>query len=898
MAARKNGLFRFALEFFQPAPPRGFGDPALAQRLLDAGRMEQRALWPFLAAFPEGLEETEARERLATAGPNTIAREGPPTIAQELWGRARNPLNALLLGLAALSYFLGDLHSAIVIAIIVALAIMMAFVQEHRSNDAAARLRAMVRTTASVKRRGETEGFREIPIEEVVPGDVVRMCAGDMIPADLRLIAAKDLFINQSALTGEAMPAEKSATLCDASVADPFDAPNLCLMGSSVVSGFATGVVVHTGAKSCFGQLAEQLAGRREPTSFDLGVNRFIWLMLRFMLAMVPSVFLINGLAKGDWGQALLFAAAVAVGLTPELLPMIVTVNLARGALAMSKRRVIVKRLNAIQNFGAMDVLCADKTGTLTENRIVLALHLDLAGESSARVLECAWLNSRHQSGLKSLLDDAVLSHVETNGGAAPKPRYRCIDEIPFDFMRRRLSVVLAREEGGASLAGRLKRVAGLGGGHVMICKGAVEEVLAACKYCEIDGRRCRLDAIRMKAALAKARELNEDGLRVLAVARKDIARGKRSYCVDDERDLTLLGFTAFLDPPKSDAREALRQLERSGVAVKILTGDNEVVTRKICREVGLDAERVALGHEIEAMDDAALADLAQGVKVFAKVSPEQKARVIRALHAKGHVVGFLGDGVNDSPALRAADVGISVDTAVDIARESADIILLDKSLLVLRQGVVEGRKVFGNIVKYIKMGASSNFGTMFSVLGASMFLPFLPLLPAQVLANNLLYDFSQTAIPTDNVDEDYLSVPRKWDIGNLFKFMLVMGPVSSIFDYVTFYVLIRYFDGWSNPSLFQTGWFIESLLSQTLIIHIIRTAKIPFLQSRPSAALVAMSLVICAIGVALPFTAAGEALKFTPPPALFWPMVAAIILGYALLAQIVKVWFVRRWGM
>ena len=381
MAARKNGLFRFALEFFQPAPPRGFGDPALAQRLLDAGRMEQRALWPFLAAFPEGLEETEARERLATAGPNTIAREGPPTIAQELWGRARNPLNALLLVLAALSYFLGDLHSAIVIAIIVALAIMMAFVQEHRSNDAAARLRAMVRTTASVKRRGETEGFREIPIEEVVPGDVVRMCAGDMIPADLRLIAAKDLFINQSALTGEAMPAEKSATLCDASVADPFDAPNLCLMGSSVVSGFATGVVVHTGAKSCFGQLAEQLAGRREPTSFDLGVNRFIWLMLRFMLAMVPSVFLINGLAKGDWGQALLFAAAVAVGLTPELLPMIVTVNLARGALAMSKRRVIVKRLNAIQNFGAMDVLCADKTGTLTENRIVLALHLDLAGE-------------------------------------------------------------------------------------------------------------------------------------------------------------------------------------------------------------------------------------------------------------------------------------------------------------------------------------------------------------------------------------------------------------------------------------------------------------------------------------------------------------------------------------
>ena len=902
-----NGYFRFALDFFQSvSAARSFAargmDPVLSNEMLAASRVDASDLLASLGASPEGLEEAEAQARLASGGPNLIAQEGQPSIAQELWGRAKNPLNALLLGLAVVSYLLGDFHAAVVISIIVALAIFMAFVQEHRSNDAAARLRAMVTTTASARRRDDgvpAGSFREIPFEQLVPGDIVRLSAGDMIPADLRLLSAKDLFLNQSALTGEAMPAERSAQPCGVGATNLFDAPNLCLMGASVVSGFATGVIVHTGAKTYFGQLADQISGRRELTSFDKGVTKFIWLMIRFMLVMVPSVFFINGFAKGDWGEALLFAVAVAVGLTPELLPMIVTVNLAKGAIEMAKKRVIVKRLNAIQNFGAMDVLCADKTGTLTHNRITLSLHLDLAGESSQRVLEFAWLNSHHQSGLKNLLDDAVLEHVRLGENLRLEHQYTAADEIPFDFMRRRLSVILSRDDTEAAFSRTLKRLTGSGAGaHVLTCKGAVEEVLSVCSHYELDGKRRPMDAARLDAALAKTRELNEDGFRVVAVACKEIMRAKKSYAATDERDLTLLGFIAFLDPPKDDVRRALAALHACGVAVKILTGDNEIVTRKICREVGLEVERVVLGSEVETMDDAALAALAQTISAFAKVSPEQKARVIRALHSRGHVVGFLGDGVNDSPALKAADVGISVDTAVDIAKESADIILLDKNLLVLQQGVIEGRKVFGNIVKYIKMGASSNFGTMFSVLGASIFLPFLPMLPVQVLTNNLLYDLSQTAIPTDNVDEDYLTVPRKWDIGNLFKFMLFIGPISSIFDYATFYVMLYVFDGWNNPSLFQTGWFVESLLTQTLIIHIIRTAKIPFLQSWPSRALLAMSLAICAIGVMLPYTAVGEALKFTPLPGLYWPILAAMLTGYAVLTQLAKSWFVRRWGM
>jgi Mg2+-importing ATPase len=834
-----------------------------------------------LGSSPEGLSAAEAAARLKKFGPNLVARERKPTIPEEIWNRARNPLNALLLTLAGVSYFLGDLRAAVVIAAMVVLAITTAFIQEHRSNEAAARLRAMVHTTASVRRMPgpPDDPFVEIPIDCLVPGDVVRLSAGDMIPADLRLLEAKDLFVNQSALTGESMPAEKQVQADNGEREDVFEIPNLCFMGANVVSGYGTGVILRTGMKTFFGQLAHEIAGRRIPTAFDRGVNRFAWLMIRFILVMVPAVLLINGLTKHDWLQALLFAVAVAVGLTPEMLPMIVTVNLAKGAIAMSRKKVIVKRLNAIQNFGAMDVLCTDKTGTLTQDRIILKRHIDIEGRDSDEVLQYAFLNSHFQSGLRNLLDKAVLEHVEQTSriGGCSK-----IDEIPFDFTRRRLSVVVAREEGT----------------HLLICKGAVEEIFAVCSRYRLDGEVTRLEGSHFEAAKEQTVALNSDGFRVVAVAYKEIPASRTAYSVDDEADLTLLGYIAFLDPPKESAREAIAALARKGVQVKVLTGDNEIITRKICREVHLDAGEILLGGRIAEMSDDELAEIAARTTVFAKLTPVQKERVVRALHAQGHVVGFLGDGINDSPGLKAADVGISVDTAVDIAKESADIILLEKSLLVLQEGVTEGRKVFANITKYIKMGASSNFGNMFSVLGASLFLPFLPMLPIQVLTNNLLYDFSQTTIPTDNVDEEYLALPRKWDIGNIFKFMVFIGPISSIFDYATYGMMLYVFKAWDNPSLFQTGWFVESLLTQTLIIHIIRTAKVPFFESHASPALIATTVIICTIGITLPFTWAGAALGFEPLPGLYWPLVASMLVTYAVLTHVVKVWFTRRWGL
>ncbi len=836
-----------------------------------------------LGSTENGLSAAEAEERLAQYGPNLVTRERKPSIAQELWNRTKNPLNALLLTLAIVSYALGDLRAAIVIATMVVLAITTAFIQEHRSNEAAARLRAMVKTTATVRRAGSSDGngFVEVPMETLVPGDVVRLSAGDMIPADLRLLETKDLFVNQSALTGEAMPAEKFGHACDQSSSNPFDLHNICFMGANVVSGYATGVIVRTGGATFFGQLADEIAGRRVPTAFDQGVNRFTWLMIRFMLVMVPAVFVINGFTKGDWLEALLFSVAVAVGLTPEMLPMIVAVNLAKGAIAMARQKVIVKRLNAIQNFGAMDVLCTDKTGTLTQDRIILKRHLDIRGEESARVLQYAYLNSHFQSGLKNLLDVAVLQHVDLHKILGIDDGFSKIDEIPFDFARRRLSVVVRH-----------------GDEHVLICKGAVEEIFAVCTRYEVDGTTGQLDTSHFETAKEETIQLNSDGFRVVAVAYKTMDAAKTTYTVADESDLTLLGYIAFLDPPKESAGAAIAALAGKGVRVKILTGDNEVITRKICREVGIDPGEIVLGAKLAELDDEKLAALADQATVFAKLTPAQKERIVQALHRKGRVVGFLGDGINDSPALKAADVGISVDTAVDIAKESADIILLEKSLMVLQEGVSEGRKIFGNITKYIKMGASSNFGNMFSVLGASIFLPFLPMAPIQVLTNNLLYDFSQTTIPTDNVDDDYLESPRRWDIGNIFKFMVFIGPISSIFDYATYAMMLFVFDCWNNAPLFQTGWFVESLLTQTLIIHIIRTAKIPFIESRASAPLIATTIVICVVGITLPFTWVGGALGFVPLPGLYWPLVAAMLLSYATLTHIVKAWFVRRWGM
>ncbi|HWX84408.1 MAG TPA: magnesium-translocating P-type ATPase [Xanthobacteraceae bacterium] len=864
------------------------GSAASAKALGEIACLAPDAALARLSSDAAGLRPEEVEARLRSVGLNQVAHQARHTIVGELIGRSVNPLNALLLSLATASYFLGDQRAAIMIAVMVILSISLSFIQEHRSNNAADKLQRMVSISATVRRRGGAEAQEhaqdhiDVPIEQLVPGDIVLLSAGDMIPADLRLISAKDLFVNQAALTGEAMPLEKVAAAHPGATETPFDLANICFMGSAVVSGIGCGVVVLTGPSTAFGLVASAIAKQRVLTSFDKGITRFTWLMLGFIVVMAPLVFVINGLTKGNWLEALLFAVAVAVGLTPEMLPMIVTVNLAKGALAMSRRKVIVKRLNSIQNFGAMDVLCTDKTGTLTQDRIILKRHLDIAGGNSDRVLEYAYLNSFHQSGLKNLLDVAVLKHVELEGGLKAKTRYQKIDEMPFDFERRRMSVVLQRDDGA----------------HILVCKGAVEEVFAACKHYAIGRETGPLDASHFAAAQETTAKLNADGFRVVAVAYKEMPPKQTTYSVADESDLTLLGYIAFLDPPKETCAAAIGALKASGVQVKILTGDNDIVTRKICHEVGLPVDRIVLGSEIATMSPDQLADLAETAVVFAKVSPAQKAAIIDALHRKGHVVGFLGDGINDGPALKAADVGISVDSAVDIAKDSADIILLEKSLAVLNDGVIEGRKVFGNITKYIKMGASSNFGNMFSVLGASVFLPFLPMTAIQVLTNNLLYDFSQTTIPTDNVDAEYLAVPRRWDIGNIAKFVLFIGPISSIFDYVTYFTMLYGFAAWNNAALFQTGWFVESLLTQTLIIHIIRTAKIPFLESRASTALITTTIIIAAIGMALPFTSLGGFLGFVPLPQAYWLALSLILMSYVVLTHVVKTWFIRRFGL
>jgi Mg2+-importing ATPase len=869
--------------------PGGHASPPDEHDLAAIAAAEPAAALRLVQGDPDGLTAEEVIARLKRFGPNTIAREGRPSIFAELWGRAMNPLNALLLALAVISYFLSDPRAAAVIGLMVVLSIGLGFIQEHRSNDAAAKLASMIKTRASVKRRDGPrppgpqtgDGFAEIALDQLAPGDIVRLSAGDMIPGDLRLLTARDVYVNQAPLTGESIPVEKRAERQDGAKADPFDLDNICFMGSNVVSGFATAVIVHTGRRTYFGSLADSIVGARELTSFDKGVSRFAWLMIRFILVMAPLVFIINGLTKGDWLQALLFAVAVAVGLTPEMLPMIVTVNLAQGALAMSKRKVIVKRLNAIQNFGAMDVLCTDKTGTLTQDRVIMKLHLDVHGDEDGRVLEYAYLNSHFQTGLKNLLDLAVLEHVEMEHKVQPDDGYVKVDEIPFDFARRRLSVVVVHP----------------GEKPLLICKGAVEEVFAQSTQYRLGDTLRPLDAAARASAKAVTDKLNSDGFRVVAVACRSFEDAQTRYGVADEADLILAGFIAFLDPPKETAAAAIAELHRVGVSVKILTGDNDLVTGKICRDVGLETGRIVLGAEIEALDDQALAELAEATVVFAKVSPAQKARVIAVLQSKDHVVGFLGDGINDGPALKAADVGVSVDTAVDIAKESADIILLEKSLGVLAEGALEGRRVFGNITKYIKMGASSNFGNMFSVIGASIFLPFLPMLPIQILTNNLLYDFSQTTIPTDNVDAEYLAQPRRWEINNLLRFMLFIGPISSIFDYATYGMMIFVFHAWTNPSLFQTGWFVESLLTQTLIIHVIRTAKVPFFQSRASGALIMTTIIVCLIASGLPYTPLGKTLGFSPLPPLYWLITGGFMLAYATITHLVKSWFIRRWG-
>jgi len=848
--------------------------------LMPLARAEADAVLAALGSRADGLSPAEVEARVRTFGPNDIAREKKISLGRRLLDNVKNPLVILLTALGVISFVTGDVPGTIVIFIMVLLGIVLRFFQELRADNAAEKLQAMVSTTATVVRAGQPV---EVTLKQLVPGDIVRLAAGDMVPADARVLSAKDLFVNQAALTGESLPVEKTAGPAGAEVHSPLELPNTCFLGSDVESGTATAVVINTGGRTYFGSLAASIVGARQLTSFDKGINSFTWLMIRFMMVMVPAVFLINGLTKHDWLQAFLFALAVAVGLTPEMLPMIVTVNLSRGALAMAGKKVIVKRLNAIQNFGAMDVLCTDKTGTLTEGKIVLEKHLNAHGDDSERVLEFGYMNSYYQTGLKNMMDMAILDYGHLEEDLKVKTDFHKIDEIPFDFQRRRMSVIVEDNHNQQTL----------------ICKGAVEEVMRLSTRVEIDGQVLDVQPEHDAHRKQLVKHLNEQGFRVVGLAYRTFPgdNDEPHYTVKDESDLTLLGFLAFLDPPKASATEALERLKALHVAVKILTGDNDIVTGYICGKVGLPADQILLGSQMEGLSDADLGKAVSGAKVFAKLAPAQKKQIIQALQQQGHVVGFMGDGINDAPALKAADVGISVNSAVDIAKESSDIILLENSLLVLEQGVKEGRRVFGNIVKYIKMAASSNFGNMFSVVGASAFLPFLPMLPIQVLANNLLYDFSQTTIPSDDVDPEWLTNPRKWTIGDIQRFIIFLGPISSIFDYMTFYIMLVVFHTANNPALFHTGWFVESLFTQTLIIHVIRTNKIPFVQSRASWPLIVSSILIVAFGAWLTVSPVAGALGFVPLPGLYWLLLAGMLVAYVALTQVVKTWYYRRFG-
>ena len=843
-------------------------------------------LFAQLGSSANGLTSEQAEVILQKVGSNTVAAGGRHSMFRDLLERCRNPLVIQLLVIAAVSYFMDDIKSTIVVGGMVVLSVFLSYIQETRSSRAVEKLQKLVTTTVRVLRDGKET---DLPLEQIVPGDIVILAAGSLIPADLRVLSAKDFFLTQSALTGESMPVEKNTDTSQTAGKAAFELSNACLMGSNVLSGSARAIVLATGARTYFGSLAEKLMSKRELTSFDKGVKDFTWLMIRFMILMVSITFLIVGLKNHNWSEALLFALSVAVGLTPEMLPMIITVCLSKGALRMARKKVIVKHLHAIQNFGAMDVLCTDKTGTLTQDHVVLERYVDVTNRSSEDVLRYAYMNSFYQTGLRNLLDRAILAHTDLD----VERDCRKVDEIPFDFKRRRMSVVIDHEDR-----------------HVLICKGAVEEVSAACEHYQVDEDINPLVRIIRDDLLDEYRTLSADGYRVLAIGYREFDRSKQTFSVADESEMILLGYIAFFDPAKDTSARAIAALTRSGVAVKILTGDNELVTKKVCVDVAMPITRIVTGPQLAALDEAAFAREVNEANVLARLTPDQKEKVIKTLRAQGHVVGFMGDGINDVLAMKAADVGISVDTAVDVAKESADIILLEKSLLVLEDGIMEGRQVFGNIVKYIKMGASSNFGNMFSVVGGAYLLPFLPMAPIQVLVNNLLYDFSQVGIPLDNVDAEYLNKPRSWNIRSIRNFMVFIGPISSIFDYATFFLMLYFFgcvafkaDGTSVAdkthweSLFHTGWFVESLLTQTLIVHIIRTQRIPFIQSRASKSMMFTTLAIMAIGVWLPFSPLAHFLGFVPLPGVFFLWLAGFLVAYGVLTHIVKTWFWRRFG-
>ena len=858
----------------------------------------------------EGLTEAQALARLETEGRNDVARERVPHPLIQLARSFNNPFIYVLLIISGVSFYSDywlpltageetDGTGAVIVLVMVLVSGIMRFWQEYRSNKAAEALKAMVHTTATVTRRNEDgqPETREIPLAELVRGDIVQLSAGDIIPADIRLMQSRDLFVSQAALTGESLPVEKYDTLGEvaqksantsegaSSSGRALDSGNMCFMGSNVVSGTATALVVATGANTYFGSLAKSIVGSRAQTAFDRGVNSVSWLLIRFMLCMVPIVFFINGVSKGDWSDAFMFSLAIAVGLTPEMLPMIVSANLSKGAVAMSRRKVVVKHLNSIQSFGAMDILCTDKTGTLTQDKIILERHVDAQGNRDDDVLRLAWLNSFHQSGMKNLMDKAIVHFGEQHPENGLPRHLRKVDELPFDFVRRRLSVIVSDATGK----------------HLLVCKGAVEEMLSIASGVYVRGQTVPMDAQWRQNLAELTQSYNSDGFRVLALGSKAISENEtqQQYTAEAEKDLVIRGFLTFLDPPKDSVEAAIAALRDHGVAVKVLTGDTPVITAKICRSVGLEPGTALTGDDVDALDEQELLAAARQHTVFTRLTPMQKSRIIRVLQMGGHTVGFLGDGINDAPGLRDADVGISVDTAADIAKESADIILLEKSLMVLEQGVISGRETFGNIMKYLNMTASSNFGNVFSVLVASAFFPFLPMLPIQLLLQNLMYDFSQLSLPWDTVDKEFLQKPRQWDAKNIGRFMVWLGPTSSIFD-ITTYALMWFVFGATSvemQSLFQSGWFVEGLLSQTLVVHMLRTRKIPFVQSTAALPVVLMTGAVMALGIYLPFSELGALVGLQPLPWSYFPWLVCILLCYCVVAQGMKVVYIRKFG-
>ena len=875
---------------------------ATSRKLHEAASIDTEALYAMLGSSEKGISTNIAKERLLEFGLNEVVYDRAPSWYKQLLKAFINPFIFILLAIAVISFIIDiwlaasgekDYKTVAVVVLMVVISALLSFFQEYRSNRAAEQLKKMVRNTAAVLRSDREK--EEIFMSHLVPGDLIHLSAGDMVPADCRVVESIDLFVSESMLTGESLPVEKSPlAISDMDSKPAIELNNLCFMGTNVVSGAATAMIVVTGSNTYFGNIGRSIVGESPETSFDIGIKKVSVLLIRFMLIMVPIIFLINGLVKGDWIEALLFAIAVAVGLTPEMLPVIVTANLAKGAMSMSKQKVVVKRLNAIQNIGAMDLLCTDKTGTLTIDKIVLSQHLNVDGIEDDEVLKWAYLNSFHQTGLVNLMDRAVLDHVDLKDYLKVEEDYEKVDEIPFDFERRRMSIILKQKNGK----------------HLLISKGAVEEMLDLCTHSFDPGEDRQLhiekdevipmDLEMRKEVLETSKRLNEKGLRILLVAIREFdGNHPLTYDVSDESNLILTGFIGFLDPAKPSAKPSIEALHKLNITIKVLTGDNKTVTKKICEDVGIPINNILIGDELDKMSDEELTAQVDDISIFAKLSPLQKVRVVKSLRAKGHVVGFLGDGINDAGAIKEADVGITVDTAVDIAKESSDIILLEKNLMVLKEGVIHGRRTYGNIVKYIKMATSSNFGNVFSILGASAFLPFLPMLPIQLLVQNLLYDVSQTSIPWDNMDEDFLESPKKWDASGIKRFMIYIGPTSSIFDYVMFAVMFFVFKANSPEyqSLFQTGWFVEGLLSQTLIVHMIRTRKIPFIQSWASSPVVALTSLIMVIGVIIPFTPFAATIGMEPLPLAYFPWLIGILICYALLIQLVKNWYIKRFN-